>query len=293
MFKQLLNFFLLIILFTLCGFVLFKIVFPYLQPKTGQLSVNTPLQTSTVLLDGKEIGKTPFSSQTLAVGDHTVTINYDATTWETKITLSSKLTSKIDLNLSKVAKFTSGESLFFRSGQKSLILLSKPEKVKVFLNNEEKGSTPLKLDLEEGQATLLLKKGGYISREITLNIVNDYLLTTNVFLAVDPFPVTRKLDANTKITLFSLYNPFVNLGSSYSGWSEGVKFVQKQFTGTETRFDVLIDPNGKTYILDETEWANKLATKAVSNIGYLSIKENDVLSEKASQQWQKLKIQFN
>ena len=275
------------------GFAFWRGLLPWLQPSTGQLSVSTPQQNATVFLDGKELGKTPFYSKVLKVGDHNLTIESDGVSWKTKTTLTEGTFNTLDLNLSRIDRFTSGENLFFRTGQKSLTVLSKPESAKVFLNNQEKGSTPLKLTPDNGVVTLTLKKEGYLSREITPNLVENYRLTANIFLAVDPFGTIKKLDSNPKATLFSIYNQSIDLSRSYSDWVEGLKFTQKQFTGAQTRFDLLLDPTGNTYVLNETEWKNKLATKAVANIGYLATKANDSLSDKANATWQTLKIQFN
>ncbi len=291
--KKLLFFFFLITTLGALVFFVFNWVIPFLQPNIGQLSVNTPFQSSTAFLDNKKLGATPFYSKNLKIGDHTLTIESEETKWETKTTLSSGTFNTLDINITKAEEFISGENLFFRKGQKSLVVTSKPQGVKVFLDNKEKGSTPIKLEPSEGVSTLILKKDGYLSREINPNVVNGYRLTVNVFLSVDPFGTTKKLDANSKIALFSLHNNFINLSKSYSDWAEGVEFTQRQLGSTDTRFDLLIDPGGKTYILDETSWKNKLATKAVANVGYLATKQNDTLSEKANSEWQKLKTQFN
>ena len=293
MIKKLLSFFLLTAVLTGFGLAFWRGLLPWLQPSTGQLSVSTPQQNATVFLDGKELGKTPFYSKVLKVGDHNLTIESDGVSWKTKTTLTEGTFNTLDLNLSRIDRFTSGENLFFRTGQKSLTVLSKPEGAKVFLNNQEKGSTPLKLTPDNGVVTLTLKKEGYLSREITPNLVENYRLTANIFLAVDPFGTIKKLDSNPKATLFSIYNQSIDLSRSYSDWVEGLKFTQKQFTGAQTRFDLLLDPTGNTYVLNETEWKNKLATKAVANIGYLATKANDSLSDKANATWQTLKIQFN
>ena len=291
--KKLLFFFFLIIFLGTIIFLLLNWVIPFLQPNTGQLAVNTQFQSSTVFLDNKKLGATPFYSKELKTGDHTVVVESEGTKWETKTTLSSGTFNTLDINITTSTAFISGENLFFRKGQKSLVVLSKPAGAKVFLDNKEKGSTPIKLEPPEGVTTLTLKKDGYLSRELNPNVVNGYRLTANVFLSVDPFGTTKKLDANSKITLFSLHNSFVNLSKSYADWVEGVQFTQRQLGSTNTRFDILLDPNGKTYILDQTQWKNKLSTKAVANVGYLATKPNDTLSEKANEPWQKLKIQFN
>ncbi len=281
-------------LLLLClGFFVWQWLLPLLRPSTGQLSVTTPIQKATVKLDQKELGKTPLYLTNLRTGDHTIKIETDGASFEIQTTLTANTFNSLDLNVSRSSQFTWGENLYFRTGQRNLTILSKPQGAKVFLNNQDKGKTPLKIDTDKGVVSITLKKDGYLSREITPNIVDNFRTTVNAFLSVDPFGTIQKLDGNSKITLFSLHNNSVDLSKSYSDWAEGVAFTQKQLTNSGTRFDVLIDPNGKVYILDEAEWKNKQAAKAVSNAGYLSTKANDTLSEKASQGWQQLKAQFN
>lgn len=274
-------------------FVLVRFGLPSLSSNDGVLSVNTPFQSSTVFLDGNKLGTTPFFSKTLRTGDHTLRLESEGTSWETKTTLSNTTFSTLDLNLSKNPSFISGESLYLRPGSKTLVVLSKPEKAKVLINNEEKGTTPLNLATPEGVILLTVKKDGYLTRELTPNVASDYRLTANVFLSVDPFGTVKKLDSSSKLTLFSLHNSFVNLSRSFDEWAEGLKFTQRQLNSADTRFDVLLDPNGKIFILEETEWRNKVATKAVGNIGYLATRANETLSEKALAEWEKLKSQFN
>jgi hypothetical protein len=290
--KKLLNFLFLLILFSGIIFVLKNFVFPVLLPNNGTLSVSTPFQSSTVYLDNKKLGATPFYASNLRVGDHTVKIESEGSSWESKISLATGTYSSVELNLAKADSFNSGESLFFRKDGKGLVVLSKPEGAQVIWNGQDKGKTPLKFEPEGGVASLVVKKDGYLSRELSPNIVSDFRLTTTVFLSVDPFGTIKKLDSNAKISLFSLHNNFVKL-SSYQDWAEGVSVTQRQFSGSQTRFDVLIDPDGKLHVLNKTEWENKLKSKAVANVGYLATKENDTLSEKAASQWASLKAQFN
>lgn len=293
MFSKLLRFFLFAIIVALCGLAFWRFGLPVLQPKTGQLSVSTPFQKGTVYFDGQKLGESPLYLKNLSVGDHTLKITSENSEWETKTTLTSSTFNTLELNLSSSEQFISGENLFFKTGEKSLLILSKPEKSKVFLDKKEVGVTPLKLQPSAGVVLVTLKKDGYLSREITPNITDKFRLTAHVFLSADPFGVTKKLDASSKVNLFSLYNPYINLAKSYSKWVEGIKFTQRQFTGSETRFDVIIDPNGKSYILNQTEWENKKASKALANVGYLLTKESDSISKPAAAEWEKIKAEFN
>lgn len=281
------------ILLAITSLAFWRFGWPLIQPKTGQLAVATPFQSSEVYFDGKALGQTPFYSKNLPIGDHQIKIVSGQSQWELKTTLTESTFNTLELNLSNSEKFISGDNLFFKVGERSLLVLSKPKEAKVFLNQKEVGQTPLKLEPQNGVSQITLRKDGYLPRELTLNIMEGYRLTASVFLSADPFGEVKKIDATSKANLFSLYNSHLDLGQSFADWVEGIKFTQNQFTGAETRFDAIIDPDGKNYILNQTEWANKQATKSLTNIGYLLTKKDAGLSEKAKSEWEKIKLQFN
>jgi hypothetical protein len=272
---------------------------PLLQPSTGRLSVTVLNQTAKVFLDDKFVGTTPFYAANLRVGDHLITVEGEARKdsqslrWQTNTTLTSTALTVLDLDLAPNQTFSSGENLYFRVGERGLSVLTHPENTQVAIDSKDELKSPFNRPLSQGVHTLTVKKSGYLTREVTVNIEEGFKLNAVVHLAANPFEKTVKIDGGSKTTLFGLYNPEVNLAKDFSAWAEGIKHLQGSFTGTQTRFDASLDPNGKVYVFNQTEWDNKVAAKTVVNLAYLSSKENDVLTDKAKLEWEKIKALFN
>ncbi len=273
------------------GIIFFLFIIPLLTPNNGQLSVTTKQPKVSVFLNGKKLGETPFSSKTLKVGDYDLVLIKGVISWKSKITLTSNTQSLVDADLSSATDFTSATLLSFTRGQKSLLVLTKPNEASVFLDHKDQGKSPQKYN-SLSASHLTLDKPGYLSREAEVSLQDGYSTESLVYLSVDPFGQVKKLEGDSKLSLFSLYNSVVDLSKDYSAWAEGVKHTQESFSGDQTRFDVLLDPTGKTYILYPEEWANKVTTRAVANIGYLAREESGQLTEAAKVSWEKIQTQF-
>lgn len=284
------------LIFFLVGlFLLLNYVLPNLNPKTGRLSVNVLNKKADVLLDGKKIGTTPFQSSTLPIGDHKLEIiipNSKIPKWKTNTTLSASTLSTIDLDLVSSEDFSSGESIYFRPGDKGATILTTPEGATILVNNKNVGNSPKNLQLETGMQTLTIKKEGYLPREVPITVEGDFKLSAQIYLAVDPFNKVTKLDSNSKVTFFALQNSYVNLAKDYKNWSEGIKHIQSTLGETQTKFDCLIDPKGNLYVLDSKTWTEKIKGKKVANVGYLVDSASTTPSEKASQEWREIKALF-
>ena len=163
----------------------------------------------------------------------------------------------------------------------------------MLIDQKERGKTPLTLTLEKGVHQLLLKKEGFLDREVPINMEEGYKLSAVVYLARNPFEKVTKIDSNNKISLFILNSLYNNLAKDSSDWVEGIDFIQQSFNSSQTKFDVLIDSSGKSYILNKTEWENKKQSKSVSTVGYLARASETKLTEAANSTWQKLKEEFN
>ncbi len=280
----------------LVGYFAFtSLVSPLLQPSIGRLSVKATGEASQVLMDGQLIGTTPFYATNLRLGKHKIEVKppKGSFTWEANITLTKATLSVIDVDLGESKLFSAGENLYFRVGGSGLSLLTYPPGATVEIDNKDKLSAPFDKNLSKGVHTLTVKNSGYLSREVVINIEDGYKLSTTVYLAEDPFGKSSKIDSNNKASIFSVFNTAVNLSDSFEKWAAGIKHVQDSFTGGQTRFDACVDPNGKVYTFNQTEWDNKAATKSVVNIVYLARKDGDELSSKAREKWEAIKKQFN
>ncbi len=296
--RTLLSLTVLIVFISVVGLFVFNFIQNKLTPKIGQLSVNTSNQKAQVFLDGELIGTSPLYRKDLPLGDHLVTIKLlnsgqNSFSWKTATTLTTSTVSTIDLDLAPNLSFSAGESLYFQPGNKTVSLLSRPEKATVFIGEKDMGQTPLKLSLNKGVHEITFKKAGYIDRQVPINLEDGYKLSAVVYLALNPFETVTKLTGTDKISLFKLSNPHSNLSKNILDWVQGIDYVQKTFNSIEEKFDALIDESGKIYILNQTEWENKKQTKAVSVVGYLTREDQTGLSEAASKTWEHVKAEFN
>lgn len=280
------------------AFIGFNFIQDKLKPRIGQLSVNVSNQKAKVFLDDNFIGTTPLYAKNLPLGDHRVRIEPEKNTsksfsWQTSTTLTKSTISTIDLDLAPNQDFSAGESLYFQPGNKTIAILSRPENAVVLVDQKEKGKTPLTLTLEKGVHQVLIKKEGFLDRGVPINMEEGYKLSAVVYLARNPFEKLTKIDSNNKISLFMLNSLNTNLAKDSSNWVEGIDFIQQSFNSSQTKFDVLIDSSGKTFILNNTEWENKKQIKSVSTVGYLAKTGETKLTEAANSTWQKLKEEFN
>ncbi len=280
------------------AFISFNFIQGKLNPRIGQLSVNVSNQKAKVFLDDSLIGTTPLYAKNLPLGDHRIRIESEKNTsksfsWQTSTTLTKSTISTIDLDLAPSQNFSAGESLYFQPGNKTVSILSRPDNAVVLIDQKERGKTPLTLTLEKGVHQLLLKKEGFLDREVPINMEEGYKLSAVVYLARNPFEKVTKIDSNNKISLFILNSLYNNLAKDSSDWVEGIDFIQQSFNSSQTKFDVLIDSSGKSYILNKTEWENKKQSKSVSTVGYLARASETKLTEAANSTWQKLKEEFN
>ncbi|HEY4695217.1 MAG TPA: PEGA domain-containing protein [Candidatus Nanoarchaeia archaeon] len=279
------------------GFFIFnEWVSPLLKPATGRLSVDVANQKAKVFLDNNFLGTTPFYAANLRLGDYVIEVDPESSgqwRWKANLVLTDSTLSVVDIDLASSQLFSSGESMYFRSGEKGISVIVRPTDAFVAIDSQNEVKTPVNKNLEKGVHTLTVRKEGYLTRDIAVNIEEGFKLNVIVYLAADPFKGLTKIDNGAKASLFTLYNSEVDLSKSYEDWAAGIKHLQENFSGAQTRFDTLLDPNGKVYILDQTEWNNKVALKTVVNAAYLGKKENDTLTDKAKIEWEKLKKLFN
>lgn len=272
-----------------------SVVLPLLRPSNGSLNVTAGSNQANVYMDGQLIGKTPLFMDNLRVGDHQIEIQAPNSSfrWKTDTTLSSTALSTFDLDLGPNQLFSSGENLYFKSGPTELSLLTRPEASVVQIDSKDYGKAPLNKTLGNGVHILLVKKAGFLPRQVSINIEPGYKLSAIVYLAANPFEKVSKVDSSSKASLFTITNNFVNLSASYSDWVSGIKHIQKIFSESETHFDSLIDPNGKVYIVNQDSWKKKNTDKSLVNIGYLAKKTDENLAPKAQVEWDKIKAAFN
>ena len=273
-----------------------ELVLPLLNPANGRLSIQTPGNKAKVIIDSKEVGETPFYSDHLRIGDHKIELksaDKQSFRFSTNTTLNSTTLSILDIDLSSSQTFSAGENLYFKEGLSGLSLITRPEGTTLIIDGKSIGKSPFNQSLSSGVHTIKVEKKGYLTREVPINIEQGYKLSALIYLSANPFENLAKIDNSSKASFFQVTNKYVDLSKSYADWANGIVSTEKNFDSLATRFDLLIDPTGKSYILNETQWKNKKATRAVINVGYLTKKQSDKVTSKAQVELDKIKAEFN
>jgi len=120
-----------------------------LAADTGMLYAKSDPPGATVIIEGKERGKTPVLVKGLTPGEVTVELRFPGAKPVAKqVTVEAKRVARIDVHIELASA--------------SLTILSEPLEATVFLDNQEVGKTPLTLeDLAPGRHQLILLKDGH------------------------------------------------------------------------------------------------------------------------------------
>jgi len=159
-----------------------KVIFVTLEHLTFTLEVESYPSEAEVYIDGIKIGITPLKTEDLLLGKHFIEVRKQNYT---------KWTKEIEVKENQTIKFFA-ELL---PSSSSISIVSVPDAAKVFINNVEKGVTPLTIEnLEPGEYELLVIKDGYvpyresftiskgdtIKRDLVLKKATTYLIINSV-----------------------------------------------------------------------------------------------------------------
>ena len=186
-------------------FVLFQFIILGRSPQTGELKVSSNT-AATVLLDNREIGKTPLQ-QKMAAGDYTLKLVPESnsgtiSSWQGKVTVGANVLTYVNRDLSESELTSAGEMLWLEkisSSKAELTAISVPEGANVLLDDASKGVTPISLtDLPSGDHTLLVTSPGFDPRTIKVKLTAGYKLNASISLALSPTQVTATMDGTNQ-----------------------------------------------------------------------------------------------
>src|SRR3989344_5756685 len=144
----------------------------------------TSASEAAVFLDGKHLGKTPFYSEQLKAGSHTLKITASEASFLTQITLRESTLTVVNRQLSDNFMAQSGEILSLEPQKTSLLVISEPGDADLTIDGQLVGKTPvLKDDIKEWEHKLQISREGYASREFAIKIVPNFQLSANITLA--------------------------------------------------------------------------------------------------------------
>jgi len=151
--------------------------------KPAALQITSKPEAS-VFLDGKHLGKTPFYSDQLKVGEYAIKVTVSDAKYVGKISLTEGTLTVVNRELNNNFLAQSGENLSLINGQKGVFIVSFPSEADITIDGRYFGKTPnLVEDLEEGDHTILLSKLGYIEREFAIHSSPKYQVLADVTLA--------------------------------------------------------------------------------------------------------------
>lgn len=163
------------------------------------LSVLSKPEGVTVFLDGVEAGKTPFEDKNLEVREYTVKLDKDGSIWQGKMKLSNGTVSVVNRDLTKDTPSQSGEVLTLEKGQ-GLTVISNPSESEVEIDGKVLGKTPVTLNVEAGEHTILVSHPNYFKRSIRANLPTGFNLTISVDLGISEADLTAVVTPTIKIT---------------------------------------------------------------------------------------------
>lgn len=180
--------------------IVFLVIVLVLNKDSGKGALQvTSIPKSKVYLDGDYIGDTPLCKcelpQMLPIGQYLVKLISPATpsaSFEQKIKINSAVLTVVDRTFSKGSQ-SSGSVITLNSVQDKneveIMVVSFPNKAKVFLDNSEAGTTPLILkNLTASDHEIKLIKDGYNDKIIKIRTVAGFQLEAVVFLGVKGSP---------------------------------------------------------------------------------------------------------
>ena len=113
---------------------------------SGNLKINSNPSDADIFIDEKLIGKTPLNAE-LSFGKHRIKVTYEDKTNLQEIDFSAESSSELSVELYECNKYK--------------LITSSPNYATIFINGEEKGSTPLNYRMLNAEESITIKKDGY------------------------------------------------------------------------------------------------------------------------------------
>ncbi|MFZ2663842.1 MAG: PEGA domain-containing protein [Patescibacteria group bacterium] len=226
------------------------------------LTVEVVNGEATVLVNNKEVGKTPFESKSIKSGTNTVTVKSSSQQYQTTIKfLPSKKGQAFgvgivrDLGVSDV--FSSGQEFWFDKDNPNdtLRIVSDPSGAAVSIDGTEIGKTPFSSSsIAAGDYELKISLSGYETQTARVNIQKGYTLNGSIKLF--PYPVSSNVKAfEGSAGLYDASSDNTALTSDTPSWVKGILYWNKTRginiddvgLNKENVFDYFIDYSGNIY----------------------------------------------
>ncbi len=163
-------------------------IFLGVKESSGISVISDPVD-ATVFLDGQEVGKTPFNAKNLEMKTYEIKIQKEKLVWQGKIKLNSGTITVISRDLSLDLASSAGEMLTLEKGN-GLTIISSPTESDVTVDGRSVGKTPLTVNTDSGEHTILVSKANYLNRSIRADLPVGFNLTVSADLALSEADLT-------------------------------------------------------------------------------------------------------
>jgi hypothetical protein len=150
-----------------------------------------------VLINGQEVGETPYTDSNLQEGELLVDLksmeesSISAKPWQGYVKLNPGTLTVINRNMEASAQTSSGEVITLESG-KGVTVVSTPPEAEVTVDGAVVGRTPITLtELSDGDHQFILSKENFVKRSIRAKVVNGFNLVLTVDLAIAEADLTK------------------------------------------------------------------------------------------------------
>lgn len=157
-------------------------------PSALQIS-STP--KSTIFLNDKEIGKTPYYDEKVVAGEYTIKLvpdNSQYVTWESKIKLNSEVLTVINRDMGLTEETSAGEILNLEkisvNDTSDVSIVTTPNLANVKFDNQDQGQSPVLIkNTTPSDHVISVSLPGYIDKNIKIKTVARYKLNASIQLA--------------------------------------------------------------------------------------------------------------
>ena len=157
------------------------------------LQVNSTPKT-TVFLDGKHVGQTPYYDEKLKAGEYNLKLvpesgaGIQAVSWEGKVKLISEVLTVVNRDLKDSESGSSGEILNLETintkDTGEIMIITNPDGASIKLDGQDKGVAPLLLkNVSAGDHEVAISTVGFIDKIVRIRTTNGYKLIINAQMA--------------------------------------------------------------------------------------------------------------
>ncbi len=157
--------------------------------KTSGISTFSEPTEAKVFLDGQEVGKTPYEDKSLEVKDYAVKIEKDKASWQGRVKLTPGTVTIVNRDIATDSASSAGEVLTLDKGR-GLTVISSPTEADVEIDGKSYGKTPVTLNIDTGEHTILVSHPNYLNRSIRADLPSNFNLTVSVDLALSEADLT-------------------------------------------------------------------------------------------------------